>query len=808
MARKAPKNPTAEQTAVSPQEIQANLGADKARALDVIRKARVEAASFTEYRFGPDITGKPEMLEIYHRYKREQIRGIQQIEREAFYSRINVTIKDSSGTDRLQLLFTKAREIGDVVEGEGWQVVSWTSPIANHILGKKPGDIVEYGTRVRYEVGESSRYEVLLPHAENASFFLNTGQAALVSEADLLELIAENSVAKQLPPREYSAKPNFGLGDIIVLVDEPQRAAMALPFRQSIVIDGPPGSGKTSIGIMRIAVLYDQQWKELGLERDKDKPFHSYNSMRVLVYNDEMVEYLKGLAQSIGVDRVQIETVTQFFRRVCRETKLISGTFRRDKPSLTTIKGRRAVFHAYFAGFRRSLASFLRENEREIREKLSALGDDFLAFADYLVAWGERVAKAQVVSDRIDGSIGLSDGLTDLAERVRRGMSPTRPPAPAAGTPPNAKRLGSDALNSALVEAQQIVSVAVHAACDRASIVRAMFETAEYREMLDCLLASGVPERVVKDGDRLWRKQYEGELPAHSDNDLAITAWLGAAILLTRRPSGNPWVGGRLERPTHLVLDEAQDVSPSHIAVLSSQIATGGSMTLVGDIHQNLNPYAGLKNWEEAALADSQMTAFGINHRQTLQLGEFLRGIHAGFFGEKCPWSASAKTTGPIPRAGVARKWTTLTSGVIAEIKYWREKIQGESGATVAVLYDGLLTPKALRSLQKRLELGLSDDLLAVELADPKAGGDALRKTDCVIIASVRQTKGLEFDAVIFVEPRPRWSKPVDQVDLRIRNGFYVAASRARAGLSLCMSGLPSCLEPLIEADICESVSW
>jgi hypothetical protein len=324
---------------------------------------------------------------------------------------------------------------------------------------------------------------------------------------------------------------------------------------------------------------------------------------------------------------------------------------------------------------------------------------------------------------------------------------------------------------------------------------------------MEAMRQDRVSEKVIKDGDRLWRRQYAGELPSYSELDLAMTAWLGARILLWNR-NGRPWIGGNLEKLTHIVVDEAQDLSPGHIAVLVSQLDRDGTMTLVGDLHQNLNPRAGLRSWEETRLAHAKRTVFGVNHRQTFQLGTFLQQLHAGLFGEACQWQASKKLEGQIARAGIARSWSALANAVAAEVRHWRAAIEGTNGATVAVIYDGKIEPKKLRTLRSRLEKSLGDMLINVELATPGSGGESLRRTDQVTIASVRQTKGLEFDAVIFIEPAPRWAKPSTETDVRTRNGLYVATSRARAGLSLCMSNLPSCVPDIVAKGYCVSVTW
>lgn len=803
-------------TKVTAQELRENVDADKTLSIEVIDKAKEQITSFLNIELTPDITGQPNGVQQFNQYKRDQVRNLDHIKRSPFFSRISAQMTIQGQTEDMNILLTTARELGGVFVEDGWMLASWTSPLALNIRGKKPGDRVEIKVRtspVIYKVDETAQYEELLPRVVGAKFHLKDGMAVLENEDELDSMAAASKPSTEIKAKEYQAKTTFGLSDIIVLVDEPQRAALALPFDQSVTIEGPPGSGKTSVGIMRIAVLSDQQWDFLKLDRKVAKPFHSYTTMRVLVYNEEMVEYLKGLAQSIGVEHVEISTTKQFFLRACRAVKLLTGTHRKDKQSLASLKGRREMLKAYFAGFKAHAISYWVRHETELRQKLFALGPDFLVLSDWLNGWIERIRSTVLDGDRIVGSIRIADPLTEVVETIRHGGSATSKattweksvPAPSAVT---TNRLPVDQIPPLLAEAKKLVETVVRGACSRVGATRAMFDLPEYADAKQAVLADGVPERTVEDGDRLWRRQYAGDLPAYSELDLAMSTWLGAPLLLSNHPTRTPWIGGKLEQLTHIVVDEAQDLSPSHLIVLATQLAPKGTMTLVGDIHQNLNPHTGLRRWQDAGLPEMKMSAFSVNHRQTQQLGEFMRALHLELFGEESMWTASSKTTGPLPRAGVARSWSQLARAIATEARHWCDRFSGSGNARVAVLYDGIIQPMRLKWLRKKLEVALSDLLLTVELISPSGGGEQLRRPDQVSIAPVRQSKGLEFDAVIVVESKSRWSKPVDQIDLRYRNGFYVATSRAQAGLSLCMSNLPSCIQDLVNRGLCDSVAW
>ncbi len=96
------------------------------------------------------------------------------------------------------------------------------------------------------------------------------------------------------------------------------------------------------------------------------------------------------------------------------------------------------------------------------------------------------------------------------------------------------------------------------------------------------------------------------------------------------------------------------------------------------------------------------------------------------------------------------------------------------------------------------------DLLPSVQLVDPKSRGAQLRDPDGIVVASVLQTKGLEFDAVVYVDPQARWSGEAAKLSLRLRNGFYVATSRARQYLGFAMRTAPDCFDSLAKAGLCE----
>jgi|GEM_PF-5710441 len=799
-------------TGVTAKELRRHIDSDKELAIAVIRKAEHEIGAFQHGAMLPDITGQPGAIGRFNAFKRDQLRGLEKASRSPFFARIDTTRTEGATASAVRLLVSTARDTGGVIEGEDWEVVSWTSPITSLVLDQPYGHHAEFfrRRRVQYDVAVSAKYQEIMPLVKGVSFVLETGTASVEDESSLAELLEPVVEPKEAEPAAYEAKPTFGLSDIIILADQPQRAAMLLPFGDSVIIEGPPGSGKTSIGIMRIACLYDQQWEELQLERGKDPAFHDYKSMQVLVFNDEMVEYLKSLAQSIGVEKVWVETTRDFFQKICRSTKMLTGTQRADRPRVAALKGRIEVLEAYFKAFQRHAAADWAANEVALRDSLFKLGPDFVFLAGEIGDWTKKLASAKLTEHGLGVSINLADPLTEAIKRIREGQSPTRFCIDSAGTMPShavqgSTKLREDRMREGLKMSKRIIEGVIRRTTDRVAITRAMFDSPEYATLLEAAAKSGIGAKRVADGDRLWRRQYSIENPSYSEFDLAVSAWLGSKILLSASERESPWIGGRRERLTHLVVDEAQDLSPCHVAAIAAQLTHKGTMSLVGDLHQNLNPLGGLQTWDDAKVAGAKRSVFGVNYRQTRELGEFLRRLHVALYGKDAVWTASDKTMGGVPRTGVVRSWKQAAAAVSAEVKHWREQIPE---STVAVLYDGKIEARRKKWLRKRLEEALSDQLTTVDLVTAESGGAALRRTDRVVIASVKQTKGLEFDAVVFIDFQPKWNKEVEEVDLRARNGLYVAASRARAGLSFCMAHLPKAFYSMEVDSYCERVDW
>jgi DNA helicase IV len=225
----------------------------------------------------------------------------------------------------------------------------------------------------------------------------------------------------------------------------------------------------------------------------------------------------------------------------------------------------------------------------------------------------------------------------------------------------------------------------------------------------------------------------------------------------------------------HIIVDEAQELSPMVWRLLMRR-SPSRSMTLVGDVAQTgdlsgapswgsvLEPYVG-DRWRLAELS--------VNYRTPAEImavaGRVLASID-----RRMTMPRSVRATGVPP---------------------WAERVSPEKLADrlvdvvrqeVAGLTDGRLGVLAPADLVADLDA-------AVTAAVPAAGSDL---TSPVVVLSVRQAKGLEFDSVLVVEPEAiRTASP------RGANDLYVALTRATQRLGVLYTGdLPTGLDQLASA--------
>jgi DNA helicase IV len=211
----------------------------------------------------------------------------------------------------------------------------------------------------------------------------------------------------------------------------------------------------------------------------------------------------------------------------------------------------------------------------------------------------------------------------------------------------------------------------------------------------------------------------------------------------------------------HIIVDEAQELSPMAWRLLMRRSPTR-SMTLVGDPVQTAEA-AGVGSWQDilAPFVEDRWehTRLGVNYRTPAEIMELaaavVRAEHPDF---EPPSSVRSTGVRPWIRASAAGELPAAVAKAVAEL-------------TPA---EGRLAVIAPRDLHRRLAAHL----------DGVTAGEEPDLTRTVVLLDPRQSKGLEFDSVLVVEPG-RYGT----------SDLYVALTRATQRLTLVHTkGLPKAL--------------
>ena len=212
----------------------------------------------------------------------------------------------------------------------------------------------------------------------------------------------------------------------------------------------------------------------------------------------------------------------------------------------------------------------------------------------------------------------------------------------------------------------------------------------------------------------------------------------------------------------HIVIDEAQDFGM--MAYLSLNFCIRGcTYTVMGDVSQNIHFGYGLNDWEplrKLLLTDSADT-FGLlkkSYRNTVEISDFATHIlrHGRFF--VYPVEPILRHGTPVQTRRLPdRKTLIRTAADVCQA--WLQK----NLDTIAVICRNMpAAAAAAEELSQYLD-GIESDL------DKAVFGNG------VMVLPVEYTKGLEFDAVLILDPT-REDYPVEDGHAKL---LYVAATRA-----------------------------
>ncbi len=566
--------------------------------------------------------------------------------------------------------------------------------------------------------------------------------------------------------------------DIVATIQAEQDRIIRAPLDGVLVVQGGPGTGKTAVALHRAAFL-------LYTHRDRIAD----RGVLIVGPNRAFLRYIEQVLPSLGETGVVMASAGELYPGVT--------ALHEDEPDVVRIKGDRRMADVLAAAVR------ARQRPPAADVRIDVDGSTIVlrrASVEGAIARTQRTRKPHNVAR----ASFVKDVLNDLAQQLARAhrveldqdnrdeliaelrespgvrkavnlcWMPTSPAALLAALYADPARLAA--------AAPQL------RAAERALLRRPV---AGEWTIADVPLLDEAAELLGEDpsGDLAAHALAEAQRRAEVEYAHGVLAMSGAGETLTAEDLVDRYSGGGGTVPLserasadrswafgHVVVDEAQELSAMAWRVLMRRCPSR-SMTIVGDIAQTSSA-AGARSWREMldpfVAGRWRMSELTINYRTPRQVMDVAAGVlRAAGVETRAPESPRVGDWEPTASVIPAGDTSAVVDAVLRELA-----LAGEGSLAVIV-------PRALRvSTWDALRVALPAGVLAA------ADDDVDRP---VSVLSVREAKGLEFDAVVLLEPAQILAEsPTGIADV------YVALTRPTQRLRVLSSGaLPPALAPI-----------
>ncbi|OAR24141.1 AAA family ATPase [Streptomyces sp. ERV7] len=602
---------------------------------------------------------------------------------------------------RLDYLHAPGAELAEGAQGERFyigrrhvhdaegdpMVIDWRAPVSQPFYRASKKDPQDIGLRRRfgYTGGDLTAYE--------DEHLTDPAEAATTSK--LLQAEIE--------------RPRVGpMRDIVATIQPEQDEIVRSGLTGSVCVQGGPGTGKTAVGLHRVAYLLYAHRERLAR-----------TGTLVIGPNASFLHYIEQVLPALGELEVRQATVDDLVAHV-----EVKGA---DEAAAATVKGDARM------------AEVLR---RAVRSHVT------LPTEPLMVVRGSRRWRIpayeleEIVRELQERDIRYGAARDALPQRIAHAVLVRMEQA---GEAPDDRVQDAVARNAAVKAAVKELWPPV----DPAKLVLRLLSDADFLAVHAEGLLSADEQKTI-----LWAR------PARS---VKGAKWSAADAVLI--DEANDLVA-RTHSLGHVVIDEAQDLSPMQYRAVGRRCSTG-SATVLGDLAQGTTPWA-TASWDEAlrhlgkadAVVEELTAGFRVPREVIAYASRLLPSISPGL----APVESVRETPGSL--AVRASDPADLDADVLAAC---REAL-GHEGSI------GLIAADA------RIPV-LADALTAAGLAFLDPGEETTAESRLTLVPA-SLAKGLEYDYVVLDEPSAVVDgEPDERTGLR---RLYVALTRAVSGLTVC----------------------
>ncbi|MBD8497843.1 3'-5' exonuclease [Paenibacillus arenosi] len=690
--------------------------------LSLIHRQYDELKEIPIYR-GSDFT--EQVLEDHRETRRQRLsRAI----KDPYFARMDVRQVDR---DKSHILYIGKQGVDDE---ETWKlgdteayplVLDWRAPVASLFYAFNGGeDAVPYETPEGREEAQVDLKRNLIIRQERLQRVADTYNRSSgdehVNDEFLVYRLGENKDNK--------------LRDIVSTIQAEQDLIIRAPKNKALFIQGVAGSGKTTVALHRLAFLLYQYQEQVRAER-----------MIIFAPNRMFLDYISDVLPELGVGDIQQRTFADWALELTGLDERIHLISAAEEAELWygELQGASQDVQAAGGRMKGSLAwrQLIQDTVQEIVEQ-AVPEEDFSPWDgaaikhEQLVTWYHEEYRSYAPAKRLERVSARIQRWIEMELKRERSRTALQ----------EKKRKSSSRLKAYMKKWPKP---------DVLHIYKTLIKTDAVRQFLT---------------PALW-KQTVSDLKQNNirQEDLTTLTYIHTLMYGVERT----------HTFDHIVIDEAQDFSPLHLALLN-QCVRSQSFTVLGDLSQGIHAYAGIESWGELRnLFQEEDTGYfelRRSYRSTMEIIEFAnvileRGITNPILAE------------PVFRSGepvqvLSHDENDQLTYIEAELNAMKE----HNFETTALL---TRTTEEARQLATQLrENGWEINLMDGK-QDTYAGG--------ISVLPVYLSKGLEFDAVTIVgADSNRYG--MQPLEARL---LYVGCTRALHRLSVLYAGTCS---PLINS--------
>ena len=587
-------------------------------------------------------------------------------------------------------------------------VHDWRSPVANLYYSGQVGEVSYEAPDGRVE-GELTLKRMFTIADGEMTGMQDTGVVG--QEKFLTDALSQVTTAR--------------LREVVTTIQAEQNTVIRYDPMKPLCVQGVAGSGKTTIALHRIA------WILYRLQKTVQP-----SQMLILAPNPLFLSYISRVLPDLGVDQVRQMTFEQLcaklmgkkMPKLLRQARLNERLHmtKAERDALDDILRRKGALSLYD-----ELQAFLTEWEESCIPKVHVkLGTTQLISAEDLRRYFLREFRHFPLQVRMQQTRRV------VADRLKRAMEQVRE---------RLQKLAEDKLDQ-LLRAMPDSPERRERACKLFDARDARLEELKEREKqllkdydalwgsMDLLTVYGAFLKRMADRDSAWQAVWEATEPQLLQKRVSQED-LPALLLLARGLYGVERMDVR-----HVVIDEAQDVSPLQVKTLRSLFGHD-AFTLVGDLCQGIYGDEGLRSWDmlSEGIFDEKPTVAQLStaYRSTVEIMETAFAVMSRHPVEGVNQAKPVLRHGLAPAVVPVPNEKARLQAIAQQAAQW----QAEGFGNIAVI---VKTEKAAKALYKAL-VPLIEGVRLVGSGDESFEGGVQ-----VMDASV--VKGLEFDCVLIAD--------------------------------------------------------